>query len=523
MATTATRTNYWFIKTTSNTTPVFNFKFVVEIYIAGIKKATLVQPKNNAGSAHFNLERVVKNYINVTNKKSQPTPTGSPAITYSDVHLIPRNKPTVTSAGVINDYLYSDNEGTIRSVNLKFFEDFSSTAGGTITRNASGQADINIVYINYANDWHDQLTFDVNKFVFSAASSDSKFLTTLPTVDYNNNRLYHDVGAGEFRTFAALNATELGTEDFGVVYKFFINEPLADYSNYRATLSYISSGLTISAASDESKALKFFAAGYENVSKILVQDQGDAELIPVDNYYTIQAVRQTGTFTSADAIDVKTGDLAMISGVGTTDFTLHGAPDNNIGTVFYATSPCTGTGTVLIVVYPARSKVYCFKINHDCNKFTSSKTTRTICWKNKYGVWDYHLFDTKITESDRTKRSIEYTKNPGSWNSADYNINTFERGKVQRVEGMHSFTASTRFLNEAYNDYFRGLVMSNDIKMIIKKEVIEGQIDGENIQDEYVLPLIMTSSNMNYKTVLNDDLIQYNFNFELAHDLKQFI
>ena len=86
MATTATRTNYWFIKTTSNTTPVFNFKFVLQIFIDNTLVATLTQPKNNAGSAHFNIERVVKNYINVTNKKLQPTLTGSPTITYNDVN-----------------------------------------------------------------------------------------------------------------------------------------------------------------------------------------------------------------------------------------------------------------------------------------------------------------------------------------------------------------------------------------------------------------------------------------------------
>ena len=67
--------------------------------------------------------------------------------------------------------------------------------------------------------------------------------------------------------------------------------------------------------------------------------------------------------------------------------------------------------------------------------------------------------------------------------------------------------------------------MSNDIKMIIHKDVIENQIDGvfAATKTEFVLPLIMTSSSMNYKTVLNDELIQYAFNFELAHDLKQYI
>lgn len=62
--------------------------------------------------------------------------------------------------------------------------------------------------------------------------------------------------------------------------------------------------------------------------------------------------------------------------------------------------------------------------------------------------------------------------------------------------------------------------MSNDIQMIINKEVIEGQIDGTSTQSEYVIPLIMTSNSMRYKTVINDQLIQYSFNFQLSHELK---
>jgi hypothetical protein len=56
--------------------------------------------------------------------------------------------------------------------------------------------------------------------------------------------------------------------------------------------------------------------------------------------------------------------------------------------------------------------------------------------------------------------------------------------------------------------------------MIINKEVIEGQIDGTSTQSEYVIPLIMTSNSMRYKTVINDQLIQYSFNFQLSHELK---
>ena len=520
MATTATRTNYWFIKTTSNTTPVFNFKFVLQIFVDNTLVATLTQPKNNAGSAHFNIERVVKNYINVTNKKLQPTLTGNPTITYNDVHLIPRNKPQDNPDTTVNDYAYSENEGTIRTVTLAFFEDYSTTSNGTITRNASGQANIDIVYINFANDWHDQLTFDVNKFLLTSSATTSKFLTKLPIVDYNNNRLYHEVGPGEFRTLAAFNSSTLGSTGFSVECKFYEDLPNSNYSNYRAKSS-IDHGNAVSGYAYDDKALKFFAAGYENISKVQLISQGSGKLEPTDKYYTISARNSSGVLGPiVNATTVKIGDFCLIETTGTTDYTLVGSVDNNPGTFFYASGVPTGTGTVKILDHSRNSEMYHFKISDDCNKFTSTKTTRTIAWKNKYGTWDYHLFDTKISDSDSTKRSIEYTRNAGTWNAVDYETNTFERGKVQKVEGMHNFTANTRFLDEAYNDYFKGLVMSNDIQMIINKEVIEGQIDGTSTQSEYVIPLIMTSNSTRYKTVINDQLIQYSFNFQLSHELK---
>ena len=115
MATTATRSNYWIVTTTSTTTPVFNFRYIVEVVIGGVVKATLKQPKNNAGAAHFNIERIVKNYTEVTNKHAN-TITG--AVDYNSIHLMPRNIPN-PSAGSNVDFAISKNTDTLRLVTLK--------------------------------------------------------------------------------------------------------------------------------------------------------------------------------------------------------------------------------------------------------------------------------------------------------------------------------------------------------------------------------------------------------------------
>ena len=45
MATTVTNPNYWTLTLTSNTTPIFNFKYVVDITIGGVLVARVKQPK----------------------------------------------------------------------------------------------------------------------------------------------------------------------------------------------------------------------------------------------------------------------------------------------------------------------------------------------------------------------------------------------------------------------------------------------------------------------------------------------
>ncbi len=95
MATTVTRSNYWMLKLTSSTTSVYNFKFVVDIWVDGAKFIRLKQPKNNNGSAHINFEKIVKNYIKVTNKHANTIPTSILSTQYDSIHLIPNNRTKI--------------------------------------------------------------------------------------------------------------------------------------------------------------------------------------------------------------------------------------------------------------------------------------------------------------------------------------------------------------------------------------------------------------------------------------------
>lgn len=524
MATTATRSNYWIVTTTSDTASTFNFRYIVEVVIGGVVKATLKQPKNNAGAAHFNIERIVKNYTDVTNKHAN-TITGS--VKYNSIHLMPRNIPN-PSAGSNVDYAISKNAGSCRLVTLKFYEEFASSSGGTISRTPQN-IDVTFAFINFANEWEDQMNFDFELYSPRATSPYEKFLSKIPYVTTQPNdtsgMIAHLTGAGDYRTLSWLNeqTTYFLTDVIGFEYKFYSETPNADLSNYTGQI-YLPNTATYGgvvpsdATGDEDEMLLFIAAGYENVAKMKYVDLGGYQMQTTDKYYTISVGKQTRSeldATSRAASTAKIGDRVYIQAAGNTNWVAMGAANNNVATIFIVNAVGSGTGTFLRLISPESSqyiKPLLFEISQ-CSKYIS----QSVAWKNKFGTWDYHYFNNNSDESISMTRSIEYERNPGSWNSAAFSIDSFERGKVQSVNGTKQITVNTGYLDEAYNDYFKGMMQSNDIQLIAPVEVGDDGVLQEPV------PLILIDSQFQYKTTVKDKLIQYSFTFQYAHNLKRMI
>ena len=518
MATTATRSNYWIVTTTSNTTPVFNFKFVIDIYIGGVKQARLKQPKNNNGSAHFNIERIVKNYTKVTNKHVN-TIVGTQ---YDSIHLMPQNIPNPTD-GVYNDMVMSYNTDTLRLVTLEFFEEYSSTDGGTISVSGSASNQI-YAMLNYANEWEDLMEFDVDSYGMETGNI-SKFLTKLPAttaaINNTNGLVVHRTSTDDYRTLAWLNESSYYFDSDAARYiiKFYEEVPNTTYSNYTGRIITVLNsdhgGIYPVSATTEDQMLLFAGVGGANVSKIRYFNAGNYQRTSTDKYYTVQMNDSSVTaYTTPSVTTLKPGDYCLVGTVGTTDFTLIGSANNTPGTAFYATGPGTGTGTVYLFDDEAAriSEMLLFEYA-DCSKFDS----HTIAWKNKLGCWDYHYFDNNSSTTINTSKETSYKRNPGSWNEAAFTLDSFERGNVQKTTGSKSLTLNTGFLVEEFNDYFKGLLQSNDVLLIQPVEV------GDDAVEQKVIPLNLSTSSLKYKTQLTDKLIQYSFTFEYAHELKQYI
>ncbi len=523
MATTSTRSNYWIITTTSDTSSTFNFRYVVEVVIDGSIVATLKQPKNNAGAAHFNIERIVKNYIEVSNKIAN-TVTG--AVSYNSIHLMPRNIPN-PSTGSNVDFAISKNTGTLKLIGLQFYEEYSTTATGTISKVAQNIS-ILLPIINYSNEWEDQMNFDADLYAPNTDAPFQKFLSKIPytTTQPNdtNGMIAHLTGVGDYRTISWLNesSTYFSTSPIAINYKFYSDVPDATLSNYTGQIylpntSTYGGNTPASSTGTETKMLLFAAAGYENVAKLKYVDLGGYQMQTTDIYYTIEIgseVRTSAVTSEKPAAQAKIGDRIIINTVGTTNWVAMGAPNNNQLTNFIVSATGSGSGKYYTMTSPSLTyvKPLLFKISQ-CSKYPS----QSIAWKNKFGTWDYHYFNNNSTEVVSMSRSIEYEKNPGSWSAATFSIDSFERGKVQSVNGVKRITVNTGYLDEAYNDYFKGMMQSNDIQLIAPVDV-----GDDNVLQEPV-PLILIDNELQYKTTIKDKLIQYSFTFEYAHKLKQMI
>jgi hypothetical protein len=356
-----------------------------------------------------------------------------------------------------------------------------------------------------------------------------KFLSKIPYATTQPNdtsgMIAHLTGAGDYRTLSWLNeqTTYFSTSAIGFEYKFYSETPNADLSNYTGQI-YIPNTPTYggvvptNATGNEDEMLLFIAAGYENVAKMKYVDLGGYQMQTTDKYYTISVGNETRSAfdaTSRAASTAKIGDKVYIQAAGDTNWVAMGAANNNVGTIFIVDAVGSGTGTFYRIISPESSqyiKPLLFEISQ-CSKYPS----QSVAWKNKFGTWDYHYFNNNSDESISMTRSIEYERNAGSWNAVTFSIDSFERGKVQSVNGTKQITVNTGYLDEAYNDYFKGMMQSNDIQLIAPVEVGDDGVLQEPV------PLILIDSQFQYKTTVKDKLIQYSFTFQYAHNLKRMI
>jgi len=143
----------------------------------------------------------------------------------------------------------------------------------------------------------------------------------------------------------------------------------------------------------------------------------------------------------------------------------------------------------------------------DCTKYGDGKK---ITFVNKYGalqdLW-FSLKSVKATESSReTYNSNTISTSSGS---ATYSVNAPTKSVFNKT-AKQKITLSSGYYPEGANPYFEELLLSDQVWLT--------QPDPYDPSTEQVVPVIITTSSFTYKTSLNDRLIDYVMEFEMAFD-----
>ena len=130
---------------------------------------------------------------------------------------------------------------------------------------------------------------------------------------------------------------------------------------------------------------------------------------------------------------------------------------------------------------------------------------KKITFINKFGVLQDMYFFKKSVEKMTTKRESYKANTLTSSNS----YQTYNHTKRDfNIQANESISLSSGFLNESYNEVFKQLMLSEKV-----------WITNRTNTQEQVLPINIKTSNITYKTSVNDRLVEYTIEFDNSYNV----
>lgn len=130
---------------------------------------------------------------------------------------------------------------------------------------------------------------------------------------------------------------------------------------------------------------------------------------------------------------------------------------------------------------------------------------KKITFINKFGaLQDMYFFKKAVEKMNVSKET--YKANILNSNKT-YNISS-HTNRDFNIKAKESTTLSSGFLSEEYNEVFKQMMLSEKVWIT---NIIE--------TGEQVLPINVKTSNITYKTSLNDRLVEYTFDFENSYNV----
>lgn len=174
-------------------------------------------------------------------------------------------------------------------------------------------------------------------------------------------------------------------------------------------------------------------------------------------------------------------------------------PENTAGTFYYTSTTnltkyditTSAVGNVTVAGETVTIK------RQDCSKHDPVK----LVFVNRFGILQELWFFGKTTESTRVQgdqyKSASIAAN-GSYNRYEHQFKKFD------MHGKKTYVINSGLVDDGYNDSVNELLLSEQVWMHI---------------DNNVIPVNLLTSDVSYRTSLNDKLVQYTIEVEQAYDL----
>jgi len=128
---------------------------------------------------------------------------------------------------------------------------------------------------------------------------------------------------------------------------------------------------------------------------------------------------------------------------------------------------------------------------------------KKVTFINKFGALQDMIFFKKAVEKMNVKKE-SYKSNILSGSTYDRSNHVY---RDFNLVGKESVTLSSGFLSEEYNEVFKQMMLSERVWITNVVNSVE-----------QVLPINVKTSNITYKTSLNDKLVEYTFDFDKSYD-----
>jgi hypothetical protein len=166
-------------------------------------------------------------------------------------------------------------------------------------------------------------------------------------------------------------------------------------------------------------------------------------------------------------------------------------PFNLVSYVFNAYSGSTVLGTLS------------YKIESECYY-----TPVRVAYKNRFGQFDFINFYKRHNNTFNTDQRL-YQPQLGSWEASTLSYNQFQtRQQRYIVDATEVIECNTGYLEEGYNELMKQLLVADEIYWLYDQD------------NAVVKPLTIQTNSVQFKTGVNNKLIQYTIVFDIGQPYK---